>query len=88
MMSPKLNEFYGIRVYMYYDDHLPPHIHAEYQGFEASVDFQRYEILSGKLPRRAVNLVMDWCELHEHELVQAWELAKNNLPLPNIFGLD
>ena len=27
---PEISLFYGIRVTMYYDNHNPPHFHAEY----------------------------------------------------------
>lgn len=27
---PEISLFYGIRVTMYYDDHNPPHFHAEF----------------------------------------------------------
>ena len=27
---PEISLFYGIRVTMYYDDHNPPHFHAEH----------------------------------------------------------
>ena len=27
---PELCRFYGVRIKMYYDDHDPPHFHAEY----------------------------------------------------------
>lgn len=30
--------FYGIRVTMYYDDHNPPHFHAEHSGNKAIVE--------------------------------------------------
>ena len=29
---PEISLFYGIRITMYYDDHNPPHFHAEYNG--------------------------------------------------------
>jgi len=32
---PVLSMFYGILIYMYHDDHLPPHIHVEYVEYEA-----------------------------------------------------
>lgn len=28
---PEISSFFGVRVTMYYDDHNPPHFHAEYQ---------------------------------------------------------
>ena len=35
---PEISLFYGIRVTMYYNDHMPPHFHAEYNGQKALVD--------------------------------------------------
>ena len=35
---PEISLFYGIRVTMYYDDHNPPHFHAEYNGSKALVE--------------------------------------------------
>lgn len=32
---PEISLFYGIRVTMYYEDHNPPHFHAEYNGQKA-----------------------------------------------------
>ena len=32
---PTIAIFFGIIVRMWHDDHPPPHIHVEYQGFEA-----------------------------------------------------
>ncbi|MBR1656884.1 MAG: DUF4160 domain-containing protein [Synergistaceae bacterium] len=32
---PEISRFYGIRIYMYYDEHNPPHFHAKYDGDEA-----------------------------------------------------
>lgn len=31
---PSLSTFYGIIIYMYKDDHYPPHIHARYRGIK------------------------------------------------------
>lgn len=87
-MSPKLSEFYGIRIYMYWDDHNPPHIHAEYGGYTAAIDFQRLTLLEGRLPHRAFSLVCQWCEMNENELIKAWDAAKAHEPLPKIFPLD
>ena len=32
---PEISRFYGIIIRMYFQDHNPPHYHAEYQGFKA-----------------------------------------------------
>jgi len=31
-----------------------------------------------KLPRRALNLVLDWAELHQNELLSDWELCEQH----------
>ena len=35
---PRISQFYGILIYMYYRDHAPPHFHAIYGDDEALVD--------------------------------------------------
>ena len=46
------------------------------------------EVLEGRLPRRARNLVNEWAMLHRDELRRSWELARASQPLPDIDGLD
>ncbi len=49
--------FFGIVIRMFYDEHDPPHIHVEYQGYKAMLDFAG-NILKGDLKSRtAVKLV-------------------------------
>ena len=36
---PEISRFFGIIIRMFYDDHNPPHLHAEYQGNSAVFDF-------------------------------------------------
>jgi hypothetical protein len=49
---------------MFFDDHPPPHFHAVYNEHKAVIDIQRLEVIEGRLPRRALSLVLDWAELH------------------------
>lgn len=81
---PEISLFYGLRVTMYYADHNPPHFHAEYGGMKAMIDIMNGSIMRGSLPNKQVKLVLAWCELHRDELMQNWELAKQNLPLNRI----
>ena len=37
---PEICRFFGIVVRMYYDEHNPPHFHAEYSGNKAVFDFK------------------------------------------------
>ncbi len=85
---PRISEFYGIAVYIYYRDHNPPHFHAIYGDSEAIVEIRTGAILEGKLPRRAAKLVGEWSELHRDALLADWALAEAQQPLLPIEPLD
>jgi hypothetical protein len=50
---PTISVFYGILIRMYWNDHAPPHFHAEYAGSEAIINIQTLEIIRGELPKGA-----------------------------------
>ncbi|GAA0121014.1 MULTISPECIES: DUF4160 domain-containing protein [Clostridium] len=84
---PEISLFFGIRVTINYNGHVPPHFHAEYNGDKAIVDIINGKILRGYLPKRQLKLVLAWAEIHKDELMQNWELAKNHEPLYKIAPL-
>lgn len=84
---PEISLFYGIRITMFYDDHNPPHFHAEYAGHKALVNIQDGYIMRGSLPNRQLRFVLAWNELHKDELMQNWELAKGQCPLNRVAPL-
>ncbi|MEK6747455.1 MAG: DUF4160 domain-containing protein [Rickettsiales bacterium] len=72
---PTICFFYGIYISMYVNEHNPPHFHAEYQGNEALINIQNGELLDGKLPRQALNLIDQWRKQHIAELMENWDNA-------------
>lgn len=56
---PRISIFFGITVYMYYDDHNPPHFHATYEGLEAIINFKG-NVIKGFIPMRAQRLIKEW----------------------------
>ena len=38
IIMPVVSEFYGIKISFYYDDHNPPHFHADYNSQKILVD--------------------------------------------------
>jgi hypothetical protein len=73
---PRLSEFYGIVVYMYFSDHHPPHIHALYGDDEALVRIADGVVIRGGLPRTATRLVQEWVTLRRPELEANWQRAQ------------
>lgn len=82
---PTISMFFGIIVQMYYNDHLPPHFHARYQGHEAIYDLEG-TLISGELPARQARIVAGWAAAHTEELEADWELARGHEELFRIGG--
>ena len=81
---PELSRFYGIVVKMYFDDHPPPHFHAEYGEYEAVLSIETLAIIAGSLPPRATGMVAEWASLHQRELMTAWQSATHHEPVTKI----
>jgi hypothetical protein len=72
---PTISMFYGILIRMYFNDHAPAHFHVQYAEYKATVDIQSLKVLTGGLPRRAQELVIEWAQMHQHELLEDWQLC-------------
>lgn len=72
---PLICEFFGIKIYMYWNEHVPPHFHAEYNGLKALISIKEAVVIKGSLPSKQLKLVLAWCELHYDELMDNWKSA-------------
>jgi hypothetical protein len=81
---PEICRFYGIVIKMFFADHAPPHIHAEYGNDQVLIDVQTLAVFAGRLPPRAMGLVVEWASLHQGELMAFWRRAVNLQPLGKI----
>ena len=73
---------------MYYNDHAPPHFHARYGEFEAVIAIATGDVVAGSLPRRALELVREWRQLHREALEEDWRLARERKRLNMIEPLE
>ena len=85
---PRLSEFYGIVIAMFYEEHPPPHFHAIYAGQRVAISIDPIAVVQGWLPRRALSLVLEWAALHQAELRDNWDRTREHLPLKPIEPLD
>ena len=73
---PTISVFYGIVIRMYFNDHAPPHFHARYGEFEATIQIDGFGVREGQLPARALELVRGWAAAHRAELTANWEQCR------------
>ena len=84
---PTLSKFYGIVVFMNYNDHNPSHFHARYQDQEVIVEIET-GLVEGRMSKRALKMVLEWLDLHQAELIDNWELARQRKALRAIQPLQ
>jgi hypothetical protein len=84
---PSLSNFYGITIYMYWDEHPPPHFHAKAEGDWVSIEIRTLKVTGGALSPKHMALVLKWASLHQSELMEAWNLCSAQIPPPRITPL-
>jgi hypothetical protein len=70
---PEISRFLGIVIYMYFNEHNPPHFHAEYNEFRASIFINTLGLMEGRLPSKVMSLVVEWAQEHQAELLGNWK---------------
>jgi len=85
---PEISRFFGIIIKMFFDDHNPPHFHAEYSGYFALIDIRSLSAFSGHLPPRVMGLVIEWATIHKEELFADWARARAQQKLLKIDPLE
>jgi Domain of unknown function (DUF4160) len=61
---------------MYFNDHGPPHFHAQHADGHAKIGIDNLEPIENSLPRRQLRFVLAWAELHQAELYENWRRAR------------
>jgi len=85
---PEICRFYGIVIKMFWDDHEPPHFHAEYGEHVAIVEIQSLAVIDGWLPSRALGLTVEWASARRDQLLALWTRARALEPLERLAPLD
>ena len=82
---PAISRFYGITIGMWFNEHGVPHFHAEYAEYEASFSIESGAPIAGAdMPNRAKRMIEEWAKLHQRELLDNWDAARNRRALRRI----
>jgi len=84
LAAPEICSFDGIRVFINYKDHLPPHFHAEVGEETALIDIKQCCLHKGSLPPAKLKKVLQWAAERKDELLNFWNLAVDKKPLGKI----
>ncbi|MEK6373271.1 MAG: DUF4160 domain-containing protein [Acidobacteriota bacterium] len=85
---PIVSSFFGIIIRMFFDDHAPPHFHAEHQGQIASFKLNGTPLVGEIRSATARKLIREWARLHQVELEANWKRAKKLQTIQQIAPLE
>ena len=60
-------------MYFQQSEHKPPHFHAIYGDDMAAISIKDGKILEGYLPKKALEMVLEWNETNKNKLLEMWE---------------
>ena len=78
---PTISMFRGIKVYINWREHQPPHFHATYGGNQVIVSIKELEVIEGTMPSKQLKMLLGWAAFHQEELMENWELAQGKQEL-------
>lgn len=76
----RLHAIGKVIVYIYANDHLPPHFHVIHPDFEALIEIETLKLLAGSLSRVARKPVMKWARENREALVAEWNRINPRFP--------
>ena len=78
---PTICMFRGIKIFINWKDHQPPHFHATYGSFKVLVNIEDLEVMEGGLPNKQLKMLLGWAAFHQEELMENWKLAEQKQEL-------
>lgn len=77
---PCICQFDGASIYVYYNDHVPPHIHVKKGGLDAEVEIITGDVLEGSIEKNLHNTVRKWVVKERGPLLEAYAKAQAGIP--------
>jgi hypothetical protein len=73
---PVLSKFYGIVIRMVFLPEFKAHFHAFYEQSELVVGVTPITVLQGDAPARVREMVIEWANKHQIDLMEAWNRCR------------
>jgi Domain of unknown function (DUF4160) len=67
---PLIDSVKGTKIYVYPNDHVPPHVHGIYAEHEAVIAIATLNLLNGFLPKTQLYAVLNYVQENESELLE------------------
>lgn len=78
---PTIGKVGTVKVMMFYNDHVPPHVHVQTGDYHIVVSVISPGIPPAVFPKTFRKRLLQWIAKHETELLANWARAQAGLPL-------
>lgn len=79
---PKIHAIKNYNIYIYYQDHQPPHVHIRYKNMAvASITINDVIALEGTIPITVDREIRSWIISNRENLLKMWEKAVKGDPI-------
>lgn len=85
-MSPQLDRVGRLSVWVYFIDHLRPHIAVRGPGIRANIDIATGAVLAGRVPSKDLRQLRGWMEPRRAALETAFFAALNHEDPAKLLG--
>jgi hypothetical protein len=68
----------GVKIELFYNDHVPPHFHATIAEYEALIAIKSQEIIRGDLPKNKKKKILKWSKENESILMEIWNSMRSS----------
>ena len=70
---PTIEDFGNFKIYMYFGDHNPPHVHVVGPDFSAKIRIEDADIFVGDLPGKIAKQASAYVVTHKERLMTIWQ---------------
>ncbi len=71
----------AVKLFMYENDHAPPHFSCAVAEYHAVIDVETLTEVRGQIPRPKLRAVLAWARPRRVQLLDAWNLTQAHLPV-------
>lgn len=66
---PVVHYLGSIKILIYFEDHQPPHFHAQYAEYDILIEIKTLDVYSGYLPTKQLKKVLKWAKVNQSFLL-------------------
>ena len=69
---PCLTKIQGVKICVYSNDHVPPHIHALFGEYEVLIAIREVEVIKGNMPNNKIRVALTYVSANQNDLLDAF----------------